>query len=556
MSLLKSIRGRDIKRSAFGYGVTTADSYLKHIQACAGDEACLTHLPWSGAADAPGWDTVMKEAADKLVYSNEDTVVNPDSIITNSSDFHKTLASDETEVPPRTIMVFRNIITTPRKDRDGDVLRTDGAEIDSAMPLLWQHMHVAPIGRMLEIVDHSHDRLLVTSAVIDSPLGNDAANLIEFGALRISHGFIPKEFKEIEVKEGEMPGFDITKFEIMEESVVSVPSNTDAVIEAVSRGKLADPLVKRWAQHYYDNRPVVVSGVDSSTWTTDVIAGAKHIEAVELGDGYVTLTIASEIAQEGEEPMEQSVERVSMKQDKVGEEPNAVVEGHIADDVSTGTECTCDDEKTVVQKPFPNEHACRLADPDKFDDYRRDERESGGKVYSVIYGHNPDTDKWEEQAYRYLKEDWTAPEAKAHCEDHDGMSFEPATSGEESVDALEKGGRALSARNTKNIETAVELVADIAQADPDKVATRYRVLAKEAVRALTDVLGEGTDEDDKAAPRGDNTVESVAKQLLTMADDADTGLLRRVALVLSETADAQDRQREAAEFQSIIESVI
>ena len=543
MSFLENIRNREVARSAFGYGVTTADQYLKHIQACAGEGICRSSNPWSGVADAPGWDTVVKEAAGKLVYSNEDTVVKSETVVTNSSDFRKALDNEETEVPPRTIMVFQNIVTTPRKDRDGDVLRTDGAEIDSKMPLLWQHMHVAPIGRMLEVVDHSHDQLKVTSAVIDSALGNDTANLIEFGALRISHGFIPLEFQELDVKDGEVPGFDITRFEIMEESVVSVPSNTDAIIEAVSRGKLADPLVKGWAQHYFDNRPVPVSGVDSSAWS--------QVDTLTVDLAKAPETAPEESAEEAD--------KVAENEAGVTEEANAVAED--ADNAGKAeTGCTCGPDKSVELPfpPFANEHSCSLSDPENFDEFRRDEKESNGKVFSVIYGHDPETDMWQAQAYRYLREDWTEAEAKEHCDDNGGLMFEPAIGGEESVVVAAKGGRVLSARNTKNIETAVELITDIAEAKPENVSTSYRALAREAVRSLGDVLKEATpaDEDEKETLQGDDCVESIAKELLIKADDADSGLLRRVALVLSETADAKDRQREAAEFQAIISNVI
>jgi HK97 family phage prohead protease len=77
------------------------------------------------------------------------------------------------------------------------------------------------------------------------------------------------------------------------------------------------------------------------------------------------------------------------------------------------------------QKPYPNEHSCRLLDPGKFDKFRRGERDHEGKKYSIIFGHVKGGDAWEEQAYRYDKETWTAAAAKAHCASHKG-TFEPA----------------------------------------------------------------------------------------------------------------------------------
>lgn len=84
--------------------------------------------------------------------------------------------------------------------------------------------------------------------------------------------------------------------------------------------------------------------------------------------------------------------------------------------------------KEMELKPYPNEHACRLRNPDDFEDgsFRRTTRVSDGKKYSVIMGRLEGEDTLTEQAYRYDKEVWEADDAKAHCKDHDG-TFEAAT---------------------------------------------------------------------------------------------------------------------------------
>jgi HK97 family phage prohead protease len=83
--------------------------------------------------------------------------------------------------------------------------------------------------------------------------------------------------------------------------------------------------------------------------------------------------------------------------------------------------------------PYPNEHACRLRDPDDFqgDSFRRVKRKHEGKEYSVIVGRLKDEDTMTEQAYRYQKDIWAEDEARAHCQDHDG-SFEAAKKEEKS----------------------------------------------------------------------------------------------------------------------------
>lgn len=79
--------------------------------------------------------------------------------------------------------------------------------------------------------------------------------------------------------------------------------------------------------------------------------------------------------------------------------------------------------------PFPSEHACRIKQPGLFKrgSIRRVERVHDGKKYGVLRGRLKSNDKWEDQAFRYPKRTWTAREARAHCKDHDGILFEPAS---------------------------------------------------------------------------------------------------------------------------------
>jgi len=79
--------------------------------------------------------------------------------------------------------------------------------------------------------------------------------------------------------------------------------------------------------------------------------------------------------------------------------------------------------------PYPNEHSCRLIDPELALDCRRSSRISDGKEYGIIncrfqlplYKES----HWAEQAYRYPISQWTEAQAKAHCQEHKGK-FEPA----------------------------------------------------------------------------------------------------------------------------------
>ncbi len=80
-----------------------------------------------------------------------------------------------------------------------------------------------------------------------------------------------------------------------------------------------------------------------------------------------------------------------------------------------------------VEKPYPNEHACRLNEPGKYDKFARKncEIKADDKCIDVIYGIKDD--KAEIQAYRYPKDTWEADAARSHCNSHEG-SFTAAGS--------------------------------------------------------------------------------------------------------------------------------
>lgn len=269
--LIAGLAERGERRTLGGHGIRTADAYVKGIVACADDEVCSNiALPKGFTWDPPA---MLRESATRLVYSNEEMLF----ATCGEADGMKAIAkANDVELPPRTLMVFENIVTTPLRDRDGDILRSEGAILDEQMPLLWHHMPPMPVGKMIKVLKQSKKGVKVLTALIDSQLGHDAAALIEFGALRISHGFRPLEFEPM--KDG---GYDITSFEVLEESLVTVPSNVDAIITAFGRGKLCDPLVKSWAKGFSDARPAQGRGFNGSNTPATVERWNKS-----LGKGF------------------------------------------------------------------------------------------------------------------------------------------------------------------------------------------------------------------------------------------------------------------------------
>lgn len=240
---------------SFGQGLSTAAQYLKGWSSCLD----VKQVEYLKGLDM---DAAMKHASQVVTWVDANAVPSDaenakGSGFDASATLKKFKLPEGTIVPPKTLMVFRNVITTNDEDRDGDVLHTKGAKIDTPMPLLWQHNTWLPIGKMLAVDKHDEKILRVFSALLDmNDLTEDAAKLVEAEALRISHGFIPLTFKEREEDSKRVPwrGFDIEEFEVMEESLVSVPSNRGAVIDMYSRDSFKSAEMKMIGKALFDNR--------------------------------------------------------------------------------------------------------------------------------------------------------------------------------------------------------------------------------------------------------------------------------------------------------------
>ena len=81
----------------------------------------------------------------------------------------------------------------------------------------------------------------------------------------------------------------------------------------------------------------------------------------------------------------------------------------------------------IGEKPYPNEHACRIRESIKGAPTKRknNARKHDGKYYDIIYQKQKGS--WVEQAYHYKKSIWTAAQARSHCKSHSGR-FEAARS--------------------------------------------------------------------------------------------------------------------------------
>jgi len=168
--------------------------------------------------------------------------------------------------------------------------------------------------------------------------------------------------------------------------------------------------------------------------------------------------------------------------------------------------------KQAELKPYPNEHSCRLRDPDDFQDdsFRRTTRVSDGKKYSVIMGRLKDEDTMTEQAYRYSVDVWEKGEASSHCKDHDG-TFEPA----EKQDL--KSGRVLSASSIGKVRdalNALQALLEAAEKEPEPgKATLLSEADEEAAELENIVTALKAENDGFDTKKAEERIEAVLAQM-------------------------------------------
>jgi hypothetical protein len=258
-SLLNAVRVRQKRKSEFGYGIWTADRYVRTLAEVVGLEQCYKKISNRNVS----FNDVMTKAASTLVYSNPEMVVDSEFPVISDTTEKATRLPSDIELPKNTLLVFKHTLTTSRKDRDGDILRTDGMEVDPNMLLLWQHVHTLPIGKMLKVHKQTKNRLDVFSCIVDmNELAHDAAVMIENKMGRFSHGFRALKYERIE-EDDYITGFDILKAEIMEESLVSVPSNIDAetqevLMSLVDSKQLKSEIMQEYGRAIKSGMPITV----------------------------------------------------------------------------------------------------------------------------------------------------------------------------------------------------------------------------------------------------------------------------------------------------------
>ena len=151
------------------------------------------------------------------------------------------------------------VISTGAVDRDGDTIDPQGFQLDSFRQnpvVLFAHdSRQPPIAKAESIqVDGQALRSQAVFASRDTfPFADTVFRLLADGFLNAaSVGFIPRQFSFNDDDTRGLLAMDITEADLMEFSVVPVPSNPEALVQARSKGIDVAPL-KAWAETVLDS---------------------------------------------------------------------------------------------------------------------------------------------------------------------------------------------------------------------------------------------------------------------------------------------------------------
>lgn len=268
---MPTYNSRDLRislKQAASQGIATAEFYLKSLAQQFGQaEAAKIYCQSPNVK----WAVALKQSRSEFTFHQK------------GMDVSQEVAVDQgTGIEAGAYAEYEAVIGTSHKDWDGDIVEPAGYTIDPKSPVLWMHAHGMPLGSLKSIISHDKDHAKCRFKVADTTLGRDAVKLMQVGALRKSIGFKPSELSPLgfrKDKDGrEVPaGWHVKKSFILENSLVSIPANSntsvddvfvskafekqiDAIRTLASRGELEDSRIKSWGKSHLESRSVAVRG--------------------------------------------------------------------------------------------------------------------------------------------------------------------------------------------------------------------------------------------------------------------------------------------------------
>jgi len=276
------------------------------------------------------------------------------------------------------------VISTGSQDRDSDIIDVNGWDIDNYKQnpvVLWAHDYWSPpVARATE-VGLEDDKLVAVDRFTPkeiSPFGHMVYQMVAAKFLRAtSVGFKPKQY----VWNDEHKGYDFSEQELLEHSIVPVPSNPEALEAASAVGIDLLPM-KRWAEKILDDDPdadrvalwlpkdtveivhaaltnVAVSLTDTSTsaddasWKTITEGGSTIDPPAESVDGNIKTEPSEAIMEEAIQALSDVIKELREAVEKIPEQVATAVEEKLAAAVTKTPEpeeLSDDDIKETIAK--------------------------------------------------------------------------------------------------------------------------------------------------------------------------------------------------------------
>lgn len=143
----------------------------------------------------------------------------------------------EKKVEDEKELTIEGIASTPTPDRMGDIVEPKGAKFKLPMPLLWQHMHSMPVGRV-NFAKATKDGIPFKASIpfLDTPGRlkdrlDEARQSVSLGLVSaVSIGFRAVAGQVEQLRSG---GLLFKEWEWLELSLVTIPANSEATIDVV-----------------------------------------------------------------------------------------------------------------------------------------------------------------------------------------------------------------------------------------------------------------------------------------------------------------------------------
>ena len=237
--------------------------------------------------------------------------------------------SENLFIKPEEDRTFVAVISNKSVDMDGDLVIPTGVDLSVYLKngvLLWGHAHSSPpIGKLIGI-EVTDDSINAKYKMADTTFANEIWSLVKGGFVKTnSIGFIikssivkgTKQFGEYLQRTGLQVGENcariIKEFTLMENSLVPLPSNSQALISAISTKSIniSDKLIKELD---IKEIPVIVVEPAKPIEAVEKVEEVKPVEPVEAVEAITTEPVT---------PKEEAKEEVKIE--LIGEEVVEVV---------------------------------------------------------------------------------------------------------------------------------------------------------------------------------------------------------------------------------------